>query len=50
MGWRSQENYELKSQCDFKRRPWRERYALRRLYWAVTVVTLFVLYALAQFG
>jgi hypothetical protein len=42
MGWRTQENYELANERDFKRRPWRERRVLARAGWTIAVFIVFV--------
>jgi hypothetical protein len=49
MGWHAENQRELKEERDFKRRPWRERYMLQRIYWAAALAILFALYVGAQF-
>jgi hypothetical protein len=44
MGWHSENQRELTEERDFKRRPWRERLIVRRLYWAAALAILFALY------
>ncbi len=42
MGWRSQENYELTNERDFKRLPLRDR---RIIQWAGWVAALVIMFA-----
>jgi hypothetical protein len=52
MGWRGDEQRELKERRDFKRKPWRDLffYRARGMYWAAALAILFALYIGAQFG
>jgi hypothetical protein len=42
MGWRSQENYELRNERDFNRLPWRDRKIIQRAGWVAALVIVFV--------
>jgi hypothetical protein len=49
MGWRSQENYELANERDFKRLSWRDRRIIQRAGRVVALAIVFVCIAAGHF-
>jgi hypothetical protein len=41
MGWRSQDNYELTNERDFKRLSWRDRRIIQRAGWVAALAIVF---------
>jgi len=41
MGWRSQANYELTNERDFKRLSWRDRKIIQRAGWVAALAIVF---------
>ena len=41
MGWRSQENYELTNERDFKLLSWRDRRIIQRAGWVAALAIVF---------